>query len=435
MSNVIRAILRLLAITIPLTFGALTVIYSENLKQPPAAKEKQRPPTAVRVVTMAPMDLLPRVSGFGTIEPAREWRAVARVEAEVIETAADLANGEVVSAGSVLLRLDDTDLQLSLAQNDAQMSSLAIKDQTLEATMKIVAADLMLSRAELSRQEKLAQEGVATQARVDATRRAELAARTKVVEVENQLALNKAERDVLAAQRAIVERSLTFAEIKAPYDIRIGEVSAELGQVVTRGQTLLTAEGVDAAEVAAQFSIGRIGPLLRASQDGTTVLDLRARVRLPAPGHSVVWKAEVDRVGEAIDAKTQSTSIVVRIDDPYGQAEAGKRPPLRRNTFVEVILMAPKREALVAPVDAVRGGKALVVSAEGTLEKRDVKVGYTVSDVAVVTEGLTKGDQLVVSDPSIAVPGMKVKPVEDKKVLAQIAAAASGQGKSKGTKE
>jgi hypothetical protein len=174
---------------------------------------------------------------------------------------------------------------------------------------------------------------------------------------------------------------------------------------------------------------------LRASQDGTTVLDLRARVRLPAPGHSVVWKAEVDRVGEAIDAKTQSTSIVVRIDDPYGQAEAGKRPPLRRNTFVEVILMAPKREALVAPVDAVRGGKALVVSAEGTLEKRDVKVGYTVSDVAVVTEGLTKGDQLVVSDPSIAVPGMKVKPVEDKKVLAQIAAAASGQGKSKGTKE
>lgn len=435
MPHVIRVILRLLAFAIPLIFGALTVVYSENFKQLPAAKEKKRPPTAVRVVTMAPVELLPRVSGFGIIEPSREWRAVARVEAEVVETADDLANGEVVSAGSLLLRLDDTDLRLSLAQIDAQMAALAIKDQTLLATKQVVAADLELSRTELSRQKELAQEGVATQARLDTARRAELAARTKVIEVENQLALNEAERNVLAVQRATVERSLSFAEITAPYDIRIGDVSAELGQVVTRGQSLLTAEGIEAAEVAAQFSIGRIGPLLRASQDGTTVLDLKARVRLPAPGHSVVWKAEVDRVGEALDAKTQSTSIVVRIDDPYGQAEAGKRPPLRRNTFVEVILMAPKRQALVAPVDAVRGGKALVVTGAGTLEKREVKVGYTVSGVAVVTEGLAKGDRLVVSDPSIAVPGMKVKPVEDKKLLAQMAAAASGQGNGKGTKE
>ena len=434
MPRVIRAILRLLAIAIPLMFGALTVVYSENLKQPPAAKEKTQPPTAVRVVTVEPVDLLPRVSGFGTIEPAREWRAVARVEAEVIETAAELANGEIVSAGSVLFKLDDTELQLSLAQIDAQMAALSVKDETLAATQDIVAADLDLSRAELSRQETLAQDGVATQARLEAARRAELAAQAKVVEVRNQLALNAAERKVLAAQRATVERSLTFTKIAAPYDVRIGEVSAEVGQVVTRGQTLLTAEGIEAAEVAAQFSIGRIGPLLRASEDGTTVLDLKARVRLPAPGHSVVWEATVDRVGEALDAKTQSTSIVVRIDAPQAQAEAGKRPPLRRNTFVEVILMAPKRQALVAPVDAVRGGEALVITEEGTLEKRAVRVGYTVSGVAVVTEGLTKGDKLVVSDPSIAVPGMKVKPVEDKAVLAQMMAAASGQGKSKGTK-
>jgi len=432
MPRLIRVLLRLLAVAVPLALGALTVAYSENLKQPPAASGNERPPTAVRVITMAPVDLLPRVSGFGTIEPAREWRAVSRLEADVVYTAPDLANGEVVTAGSILLRLDDTDLQLSLAQIGAQMAALDIKDQTLEATRKIVAADLDLSRAELTRQETLVQEGVATQTRLETARRAELAARAKVVEVENQLVLNAAERDVLVAQRATVERSLKFTEIAAPFDVRIGEVSTEQGQVVTRGQILVLAEGVDAAEVAAQFSIGRIGPLLRASQDGSKVLDLEARVRLPAPGHSVIWKAEVDRVGEAIDTKTQSTSIVVRIDDPYGQAEAGKRPPLRRNTFVEVILMAPKRPALVAPVDAVRGGKALVVSAEGTLEKREVKVGYTVSGVAVVTDGLAEGDKLVVSDPSIAVPGMAVKPIEDKKVLAQITAAASGQAKEQG---
>ncbi len=429
MSKAIRLLSRLLAVSLPITFGALTVAYSGNLAQPPAAEQSKRPPTAVRVLTMTPVDLVPRVSGFGIAEPAREWRAIARVEAEVVETAPDLANGKTVDAGAVLLRLDDTDLKLALAQIDAQLAALAVKDQTLAASLDIASADLDLSRGELDRQKSLAQEGVSTQARVDTARRAELSARSKVVEVESQLSLNAAERNVLKAQQAAVARSLEFTKITAPYDIRIGEVSAELGQVVNRGQTLLTAEGLDATEIAAQFSMGRIGPLLRAVGDGATVLDLKAKVRLAAPGHSVMWNAKIDRIGEAIDPRTQSTAIVVRVEDPYEQAEAGARPPLRRNTFVEVILMAPKRPALIAPLDAVRGGKALVVSSEGTLENRDVTIGYTIGDIAVVSDGLSEGDKLVVTDPAIAVPGMTVKPMEDKKLAAQIALAASGQGK------
>ncbi|MDQ2090352.1 efflux RND transporter periplasmic adaptor subunit [Marimonas arenosa] len=426
MANAITFISRVLAVAVPIGLGALSVAYSENLKQSPAAVEKKRPPTAVRVVTMAPVEVLPRVSGYGTVTPAREWRAVARVDGEVTETAPGLANGAVLSAGTVLLRIDDTDLRLSLAQVDTQLSALDVKDQTLSASLEIAKSDLALSRAELDRQETLADQGVATQTRLDTARRVELAARAKVVELENQFALNAAERKVLAAQRATVARALDFTEIAAPYDIRIAEVSAEQGQVVSRGQTLVAAEGIDAAEVAAQFSLGRLGPLVRSLGEGANVTALKARVRLTAPGHSVVWNATVDRVGEALDPRTQSTSIVVRIDNPYAQAEAGKRPPLRRNTFVEVILMAPKRQALVAPLDAVRGGKALVVSAEGTLERRAVTLGLTLGDVVLVTDGLTEGDALVVTDPAIAVPGMAVKAVEDKQLAGQIAAAASG---------
>lgn len=432
MSRAIKLITRALALCLPLTLGALSLAYSGDLRQPPAVMEVKRPPTAVRVITMAPVDLLPRVSGFGTVEPAREWRAVARVEAEVIETAPELANGQVVAAGTPLLRLDDTDLRLSLAQVDSQQAALSVKDQTLAASLEIARSDLELSRADLARQEALEQQGVATRAALDSARRAELSARAKAVEVENQLALNAAEREVLQAQRATLARSLEFTVVSAPYDIRIGAVSAELGQVVTRGQTLFAAEGVEAAEIAAQFPIGRMGPLLRTLGEGATVMDLKARVRLPAPGHSVVWAATVDRVGEAIDARTQSTAIVVRVDDPYAQAEAGKRPPLRRNTFVEVVLMAPKRQALVAPLDAVRGGSALVVGEGDRLEKRAVTVGYSIGEIAVVTGGLAPGDRLVVTDPAIAVPGMAVKPVEDSQVAAQVAAAAAGQPPAKG---
>lgn len=428
----LRVISRVLALVVPIAVGGLAIAYSEELHQPPAGKDKKRPPLPVRVLTITPIDMAPRVIGYGTVAPARKWRAIARIEGEVVGTSDQLENGTIVSAGTELLRIDETDLLLSLAQIDAQLAALDVKEDTLGASLDISQTDLALSRADLQRQQNLQGQGVSTQTRVDIALRQELAARAKVTDLNNQLALNLAERGVLNAQRATVARSLEFTTLTAPYDLRVGTVDAEIGQVVNRGQTLFTAEGIDAVEIAAQFSFGQLGPLVRAMGEGGSVLSLKAKVRLSVPGRSVIWDASVDRLGEAIDARTQSTAIVVRVDQPVGQARIGQRPPLRRNMFVEVILTAPKRQVLATPLDAVRAGTALVVSPEGTLEKRQVEIAYTMGDIAVISAGLAEGDKLVVTDPSIAVPGMKVKSVEDKSVVQHIArAAAGGKGKSK----
>ncbi len=425
MSGVLRIFLRVVAVAVPVALGALAIGYSAELKQLPSAKEKSPQPTPVRVMTLAPMQLKPRVVGHGTVAPAREWRAVARIDGEVAMTAERLAAGETAAAGSVLLRLDDADLKLSLAQTEAQLAALTVKDETLAASLEIARADLALSQAELQRQQDLTGRGVATQAALDQSRRQELASRAKVVELENALALNGAERKVLETQRASALRNLEFTVVVAPYDVRLTDVAAEVGQVVSRGQVMITAEGTEAVEIAGQFPIGQVGPLVRLLPSGA-VTDLKAKVRLPAADHTVSWDARVVRAGEAIDAHTQSTPLIVRVENPLSQAQAGSRPPLRRNTFVEVVLSAPPRQALVVPAEAVRGGVALVVAADNTLERRAVTVGYTVDGVSAVEDGLAAGDRLVVTDPAIAVPGMSVKPVEDKAIAARVAQAASG---------
>jgi len=429
-----RIVGRLLGFSIPVALGLVSIVYSDTLKKPPIATEKKRSATPVRVITLEPTPLIPRVVGHGTVGPAREWRAVARIEGDVLQTAPDLAAGTIVSADALLLRIDDTDLRLSLAQINAQLAASDIKDETLIASLEIASADLTLMQADLTRQEQLVEQGVATRASVEAARHQELAARAKVTEIDNQRRLAKAERDVLATQKASVERGLGFVELRAPYDMRITEVSASEGQYVARGQTLLSAEGIDAIEIAAQFPMGRIGPLLRLAGGGATVMDLKARVRLTAPGHDIVWKGQVVRVGDQIDARTQSATVVVRVDDPVRQAAAGARPPLRRNMFVEVLLMAPQTMALTVPTEAVRDGTALVVSAENTLEKRKVSVDFTAGNLAVVGKGLAPGDQLVITSPTVAVPGMRVKPIEDAARKAALQAEAMGKPAPSGTK-
>ena len=326
----------------------------------------------------------------------------------------------------MLLRIDDTDLKLALAQTDAQESALDVKDQTLRASLEINRADLALNQSDLERQRVLKDRGVATQAAIDQAERSALAARAKVTEIENQLALNAAEREVLATQRAISERNLEFTTIAVPYELRIGAVSAELGQVVTRGATLVTGDGTEAVEITAQFPIGLMGPVIRALEPGNSVLDLKAVVRLAVPGHTVEWPAKVERVAETVDTRTQSGQIVVRVERPLEQAQAGVRPPLRRNMFVEVELSAPPREALVVPAGAVQGGRALVVDADDRLAEREVKTAFSIDDVVVVGQGLQAGDRLVVSDPSIAIAGMTVRPMEDKHLHSAIARTASG---------
>lgn len=425
MRRIVTVGLRGLSILLPAGAGVLALVFSGALAEAPAPREKSPPPVPVRVITLAPVTVVPRVTGFGTVAPARDWRAIARVEGEVIETAPQLANGQIVPAGTVLLRIDDTDLRLSLAQIDAQRAALDVKDTTLNASLAIGRSDLALSQAELARQKTLQGRGVATQAQLDQATRATLAAQAKVTEIANQLSLNAAEREVLAAQRAIAERNLSFTTIDAPYPLRIDTVSAALGQVVTRGATLLTAEGTGAVDVTAQFPIGRMGPVVRALGPGRSVTDLTAVVRLKAPGHDVTWPATVDRVSETIDPRTQSAGIVVRVRDPLDLAQPGIRPELRRNMFVQVELSAPARKALAVPTEAIQDGRALVVTADNTLALRAVTTDLAMDGVAIVASGLAAGDRVVVTDPSVAVPGMAVKPVEDTALKAKVAVAAA----------
>lgn len=53
--------------------------------------------------------------------------------------------------------------------------------------------------------------------------------------------------------------------MRAPFDIRITEVKANLAQYANKGQQLFSADGIASAEVEAQFAIGNLRPLIAAN--------------------------------------------------------------------------------------------------------------------------------------------------------------------------
>ncbi len=211
-------------------------------------------------------------------------------------------------------------------------------------------------------------------------------------------------------------------------DVKIGEA-----QYANKGQLLFTADGLDVAEVEAQFPIGILRPLIAATTGAgdtpaVAVTGLQAKVRLRTATHMAEWSARIDRAAGAIDPETQSLGVVVAIDDPAGQAMPGKRPPLLRNTFVEVELVAPEMEGqLAVPLSAIHAGKVHVVGAENRLDIRDAEIAFSQRGFAVLKGGVQAGEMIVTSDLASAVPGMLLDPQEDRKSKRRMVEAATGK--------
>ncbi len=110
----------------------------------------------------------------------------------------------------------------------------------------------------------------------------------------------------------------------------------------------------------------------------------------------------------------------------YKQAKPGQRPPLTRNTFVEVELRGkPQPEQLLVPVNAIHESTdhkntahksyVYVVDNDNRLIIRPVKIKFSQSGYSVLSKGIKAGERIVISDLAPALEGMLLEPEEDKK--------------------
>ena len=423
MPRPVVVVLRLLALVLPVA-GAMVLLMQSfgTATEPQRAEGGQQRARPARVLTLEPLPFAATATGYGTVRPARSFRATARVEGTVAWMDARLQDGETVPADTVLLRLDETDIRLALAQIDADLATLDIRRSTFETTLALEQREQTLAEAEADRNRALFDRGSIAQAALDQAERGLLAAQARVQAARNAIAINDAERAALLARRAIAERDLTHTAISVPFALRVGEVGVEVGQYVPRGAALFEGDGTEAAEVVAEFPIGRLRPLVLA-QAGP--FGLTATVRLRTPERVIEWPATVDRVAQEVGARSQSAGVIVRVEQP--PHEPGTRPPLRQGMFVEVTLQAPPVTVQgVVPATAVHDGQLYVLDGEDRLRLRPVTPLARQGDLVLLGEGWQAGTRVVVSDLIPAVAGMRLMPQPDAELARRLAAQAAG---------
>jgi len=431
---------RKLLLVPPIALGVLALLWITAGKEPAATAQRGEPTRTVRVIEALELDLIPTAEGYGPVRPARVWEAVAQVKGRVVEIHPRLRDGEILGQGTELLRIDPVDYELALAETKAELTELEVQEQNARASLAIETHNLALARQDLKRARRLVKKGTTSQSAVDKAEKTVLGARAAEQNLKNTLALIPVHRKTLQAKVKRAERNLSHSLIHAPFDLRVADLKVEVDQFVSVGQTLFAGDAVDRAEIEVQVAMSSLRRLFlgrpefkldptRLSEQLTTILGFSPLVRLDLGNYLAEWKAEFVRFDDAVDAQTRTMGVVVAVDDPYDKIIPGYRPPLSKGMFVQVVLRGKSHRArILVPRSAVRDGTVLVADQDHRLRRRPVTVLFSQGQISVIEQGLTPGEQVLVSDLVPAVEGMLLQPIVDKGLIAALTAASQGDG-------
>lgn len=349
------ALLRPLGIlAVAIAIAAFMVAGKEEL----VARSVDKPLPLVTVQTIA-MDTLPvTVVAYGNVAAWRQLALTAQVTGRILWQSERFEPGVVVKAGEPLLRIDDTDYQLALA----------------EARQALASAELSLADAKSLRQA----------ARVD----------------EAEAAVNAARARITRAQR-----DLENTEILAPYNAVIDEQQVEVGQFVTTGMQLGRILGSDRAELRLPVTQQDIA-FIDATSTAPVLLSSTVGPR------DLTWQGRITRIEARVDDQTRVFPVVITIDDPLDTSVHAS--PLPFGLFVRAEIAGRGVPGAVrVPQSALHGESDVFLLLDGELRRRTVMVERINEGQALITDGLEDGDRVVTTRLDLMFEGMQVDLISD----------------------
>lgn len=353
---------------------------------PPAAPE---PVVPVATTSVRQQDVARYLTGVGTVTAAASVTVKARVDGQL--DSVGFVEGQDVKAGQVLANIDPRALQAQLAQAQAQRA----KDQ----------ATLLNARLDLQRYTRLQREDAATQQTLDAQRAlvAQLEAATQTDD----------------AQISYARVQLDYTRIVAPIAGRVGARLVDPGNIVHAADAngLVVINQIDPITV--QFSLPEESvPAINAAMDRGQPLSVVAYAR---DSNEPLETGTLVLLNNQIDTTTGTVQLKGRFDNP--------RHRLWPGLYVNARLVLDAHEsALTVPVAAVQrsqtGTYVYAVDGDGVAQPRAVKVERMQDGVAVIQDGLSVGQRVVVDGQYKLKPGSKVR-----ELAAASAPAAAGSAK------
>ncbi len=342
----------------------------------------------IEAVAVVRSDLSLLAEATGTLQPWRQVEVSVEVGGKVAWRGVE--EGQKVEAGSVLLRLDDQDRQIELAEAEAELLkvragyavSFAIqRNAETHAETESLREAASMEEEYLEAQRLFEQGVIAEKKLIQAQRRydvAQMLTGSQRDEVQAATAgLAQAEQRVERAQLSLARTSL-----RAPFAGRIADVEIEVGQQIGVGQRCFLL--LDDSRVKVDVDVLEADVVLL--EQGAP-----AKVRIPALQDTVLM-GTIYSINPRVDPVTGTGRVTVVIGNPEGALMPGLF------AFVE-LETARLSGRLVVPTAAVlvRQGRDMVFRVQnGLVLWTYVETGARSGDLVEIEDGLSEDDVVAV---------------------------------------
>jgi RND family efflux transporter MFP subunit len=355
---------------------------------PPGGGGGGPPPPTVRVEPVRMKEVEDRRRMPGNLRPKRRAQIAVVEPGRVV--AVEFDEAQDVAEGDVLIRLDDRRLREDLAQAEAQIA-------VAEAAVLEREADLERLRQDLSSNEAANQQMAGAVSELDLRQ-----ARTAVAVGEAQR--NAAEKQVAAARTRIdrINVQLEDTVITAPFDGRVVERMAELGEYLSAGDAVGEMITTDIYE--AVIDVPESVPFSAFSQGSNADVTL-----IVGPDESRLTPIGL-RVVPDIDPRSRRFQLIADVEStPEVALSAGM------SATADVPVTGRSKRMLVPSDALLRDGAGFFVYGTGDgpmgtmVFPIGVTVEYRVGDDAVISGDLGPGMNVVVEGGQRLRPGQPVQ--------------------------
>lgn len=337
-----------------------------------AATKKPKPPVPVTVAQAGLRDVPVLLEMVGRGEAYESVTLKSRIDGQVVEV--PFREGQAVSAGDVLIKLDPADFKARVAQAEANL----MRDQAL----------LKKARADVERYQTLQKQGFVSDEKVAETR-------ANAEATEATLQADKAALEIARLQ-------LGYTTLRAPFAGVVGAKQVYPGAAVKVNDTELAVVN-RVRPLYVSFAVPeKYLPRIRAA-----MVKKRLVVDVNVPEDTKqVFEGEVRFIDNAVDAATGTIRMKAELVNGDGKLAPGQ--------FLNVgLVLDTLRDAVTVPAEAIQQGPdgafVFLVKADNGTAMRKVEVATVRDGFAVVAKGLAAGDTVVTDGHSRLVPGAKVK--------------------------
>ena len=333
------------------------------------------------MVKVESKDLRPSVSFSARVEALQKVDLLARIEGFLQKQ--NFTEGAAVKTGDLLYVIEQAPYQ---ARVDAAEAAVAVAKARLDRT-----------EIELTRQTTLVNKEAAAQTKLDDARTARNEA--------------KGQYDKLLAELEQAKLQLSYTEIHAPIDGRIGKSLLSVGSFVSpQSGTLATIVQQDPIGVTFPVSQRDLLAVREKMGDNAKLADHTVYVEI-GKGKRYQYPGKVDFLDVAVNTGTDAVNVRATFPNPQGMLVDGQ-------LVTAIVESSSPEPTLVVPVNAIQidqsGPFVLVVNAEKKIEVRRVELLRQDANFVAIAKGLAAGDLVVTEGVQKVKPGQVVDATEVK---------------------